>query len=78
MSDVGGNDAGGRQPARTAPRHTDGELILLWTLPVAVILWIAASSCSRASIRRCRPRCRRIRLPRSIAIRPTFRGSGTA
>ncbi len=41
MSDVGGNDAGGRQPARTAPRHTDGELILLWTLPVAVILWIA-------------------------------------
>jgi hypothetical protein len=42
MSDVGGNEAGGRQSARAAPRHTDGELILLWTLPVALILWIAS------------------------------------
>jgi hypothetical protein len=41
MSDVGGDDAGGRQSARTAPRSTDGELILLWTLPAALILWIA-------------------------------------
>lgn len=42
MSDVGGNDASGAQQARTAPRRTDGELILLWTLPVALILWIAS------------------------------------
>ena len=42
MSDVGGNDAGGRQSARAAVRRTDGELILLWTLPVALILWIAS------------------------------------
>lgn len=42
MSDVGANDAGGRQSARTASRRTDGELILLWTLPVALILWIVS------------------------------------
>lgn len=42
MSDVGGNDAGGGQSARTASRRTDGELILLWTLPAALILWIAS------------------------------------
>ena len=28
--------------ARSAPRRTDGELILLWTLPVAAIIWISA------------------------------------
>ena len=42
MSDVGGNDAGGGQSARTVSRRTDGELILLWTLPAALILWIAS------------------------------------
>ncbi|OMC24519.1 hypothetical protein [Mycobacterium colombiense] len=42
MSDVGGNDAGGSQSARTVWRRTDGELILLWTLPAALILWIAS------------------------------------
>ena len=42
MSDVGANDAGGNQSARTASRRTDGELILLWTLPAALILWLAS------------------------------------
>ncbi len=42
MSEVGGNDAGGSQSARTVSRRTDGELILLWTLPAALILWIAS------------------------------------
>ncbi|RAU94839.1 hypothetical protein DQP58_13375 [Mycobacterium colombiense] len=42
MSDVGGNDGGGSQSMRTAARRTDGELILLWTLPAALILWIAS------------------------------------
>ena len=42
MSDASGNDAGGSRSARIAPRRTDGELILLWTLPAALILWIAA------------------------------------
>jgi hypothetical protein len=28
--------------ARRAPRRTDGELILLWTLPAAAIIWISA------------------------------------
>lgn len=42
MSDASANDAGGRQSARTASRRTDGELILLWTLPAALILWIAS------------------------------------
>ncbi|WP_293347199.1 hypothetical protein [Mycobacterium sp.] len=42
MSDVGGNDAGGRPFTRTARANIDGELILLWTLPVTVILWIAS------------------------------------
>jgi hypothetical protein len=27
---------------RRAPRRTDGELILLWTLPALVIIWVAA------------------------------------
>ena len=42
MSDIGGSDATGRGVSRAALRRTDGELILLWTLPVAVIIWIAA------------------------------------
>ena len=41
MSDVDGGDAEGRGLTRAALRRTDGELILLWTLPVALILWIA-------------------------------------
>ncbi|OBK97954.1 hypothetical protein A5645_05195 [Mycobacterium asiaticum] len=28
--------------ARDSPRRIDGELILLWTLPVTVVIWIAA------------------------------------
>ncbi|MEB4207936.1 hypothetical protein [Mycobacterium sp. 94-17] len=42
MSDVGRNDAVARRSGRTASRRTDGELILLWTLPAALILWIAS------------------------------------
>lgn len=42
MSDTSGNDASGTRSARIASRRTDGELILLWTLPAALILWIAA------------------------------------
>lgn len=42
MSDVGANDAAGRGPSRVTLRRTDGELILLWTLPVVAIVWIAA------------------------------------
>ena len=41
MSDVDGGDAQGRGLTRAALRRTDGEVILLWTLPVAAILWIA-------------------------------------
>lgn len=28
--------------ARDSPRRIDGELILLWTLPVTVVIWVAA------------------------------------
>jgi hypothetical protein len=42
MSDVGANDAGNSPSARSAYRRTDGELILLWTLPAALILWIVS------------------------------------
>ncbi|WP_025737976.1 hypothetical protein [Mycobacterium genavense] len=38
MTDIGDADAVARRAAR---RPTDGEVILLWTLPVTVILWIA-------------------------------------
>src|SRR5262249_49152766 len=39
------SDIGERQAAtpRGASRRTDGELILLWTLPAAMMLWIASS-----------------------------------
>ncbi|OBH82654.1 hypothetical protein A5681_22450 [Mycobacterium scrofulaceum] len=42
MSDVEAGEA--RRPGlrRDALRRTDGEVILLWTLPVALILWVAA------------------------------------
>ncbi len=40
MSDVGGNDAGDHQSSRTTLRRRDGELILLWTLPAALIIWV--------------------------------------
>jgi hypothetical protein len=39
MSDIGGNQV---EDSRPASRHVDGEVILLWTLPVALILWIAS------------------------------------
>jgi hypothetical protein len=42
MSDVGENDAQGPGSARSALRRSDGELILLWTLPAAAIIWIGA------------------------------------
>lgn len=42
MSDADGGDAPGRGTTRAAPRRTDGELILLWTLPAALILWIVS------------------------------------
>ncbi|OBI87938.1 hypothetical protein [Mycobacterium sp. 1245805.9] len=37
MSDVGGGEGVAR---RGALRRTDGELILLWTLPATVIIWV--------------------------------------
>ena len=40
MSDIG--EPACPEPPRVALRRTDGELILLWTLPVAVIIWIGA------------------------------------
>ncbi|OBG58421.1 MULTISPECIES: hypothetical protein [unclassified Mycobacterium] len=42
MSDADGGDAPGRGRTRAAQRRTDGELILLWTLPAALILWITS------------------------------------
>ena len=42
MSDIGENDPEGQGSPRGALRRTDGELILLWTLPAAVIIWISA------------------------------------
>ncbi|MGF2945603.1 hypothetical protein ACQV26_10690, partial [Mycobacterium sp. Lab-001] len=39
MSDIG---ASGAAVPRGAGRRTDGELIMLWTLPAALILWIAS------------------------------------
>ncbi|MCV7377769.1 hypothetical protein BST11_03830 [Mycobacterium alsense] len=39
MTDIGANDSSG--PPRTALRRTDGELILLWTLPVLLAIWVA-------------------------------------
>jgi hypothetical protein len=42
MSDVGGGAAAARDLPRPSRRRSDGELILLWTLPVALILWIAS------------------------------------
>ncbi len=41
MSD-GGEKTEHPGPSRPSARGTDGEVILLWTLPVTVILWIAA------------------------------------
>lgn len=35
-------DLGKATEARTEPRRIDGELILLWTLPVTVLIWVAA------------------------------------
>ncbi|OBA64909.1 hypothetical protein A5647_26035 [Mycobacterium sp. 1100029.7] len=42
MSDIGGGEATTRAIARPSLRRTDGELILLWTLPVALVLWIGS------------------------------------
>ncbi|BBX41794.1 hypothetical protein [Mycobacterium simiae] len=41
MADMGGSQARARKPRVAMPRRSDGELILLWTLPAAMILWIA-------------------------------------
>jgi hypothetical protein len=40
MSDIGENTGPGSP--RAALRRADGEVILLWTLPAAVIIWISA------------------------------------
>jgi hypothetical protein len=40
MSDIGEND--GPSPPRPALRRIDGEILLLWTLPAAVIIWVGA------------------------------------
>lgn len=42
MSDVDDGGTRGRGLSRAARRHSDGELILLGTLPVALILWAGA------------------------------------
>jgi hypothetical protein len=42
MSDVDEGDAEGVRAPQGAPRRTDGELILFWTLPVTAIIWISA------------------------------------
>ena len=42
MSDISENDAEAPEASRTALRHIDGELILLWTLPVTAIIWASA------------------------------------
>jgi len=41
MPDIGENAAEGQGSPRAALRRTDGELILLWTLPATVIIFIA-------------------------------------
>lgn len=40
MTDIGTTQNSG--PPRVRLRRADGELILLWTLPVTVVIWIAA------------------------------------
>jgi hypothetical protein len=40
MSDIGENDAEGRRSSQAVLRRAEGELILLWTLPAAVIIWV--------------------------------------
>ena len=40
MTDISTTQDSG--PPRVGLRRTDGELILLWTLPVTVVIWIAA------------------------------------
>jgi hypothetical protein len=40
MSDIGEND--GPSSPRPALRRIDGEILLLWTLPAAVIIWVGA------------------------------------
>jgi hypothetical protein len=41
MPDTGENDPEGRELSRATTRRVDGEVILLWTLPVALIIWVA-------------------------------------
>jgi hypothetical protein len=42
MADIGENVAEASRSPRNALRRTDGELILLWTLPVTALIWISA------------------------------------
>ncbi|MEY8014615.1 hypothetical protein [Mycobacterium servetii] len=42
MSDIGGSHPQGRPSPSIPLRRVDGELILLWTLPVVVVIWVAA------------------------------------
>jgi hypothetical protein len=42
MSDIGEMNAENTGSSRIVLRRTDGELILLWTLPVVAIIWISA------------------------------------
>jgi hypothetical protein len=42
MADVAENVVAGSRSPRNALRRTDGELILLWTLPAAAIIWVGA------------------------------------
>jgi hypothetical protein len=41
-AEIGGGKPSASQHQRAAARRIDGELILLWTLPITVIIWIAA------------------------------------
>jgi len=42
MPDIGANDAQGPGSASNVLRRTDGELILLWTLPAIALVWVSA------------------------------------
>lgn len=42
MSDIGENEPASPGSPRVTHRRTDGELILLWTLPAVAIIWISA------------------------------------
>ncbi|CQD16505.1 hypothetical protein BN970_03513 [Mycolicibacterium conceptionense] len=42
MADIGHIDVAGKQSPPNVPRRTDGETILLWSLPAVAIIWCSA------------------------------------